>query len=121
MKYKSVRLKSDDVVAVIENLKSEFRIPLRFQDVIGSDFSDVKGLIASLIILMPHYNILRIVLVRLFMLKKLGRREEIRICIELDQQVMNLTKIKTRFVKYGGSQLRRCPVMRRGYFLKLQI
>lgn len=46
MKYKSVRLKSDDVVAVIENLKSEFRIPLRFQDVIGSDFSDVKGLIA---------------------------------------------------------------------------
>ena len=46
MKYKSVRLKSDDVVTVIENLKSEFRIPLRFQDVIGADFSEVKGLIA---------------------------------------------------------------------------
>ena len=30
MKYKSIRLKSDDVVTVIENLKSEFRIPLRF-------------------------------------------------------------------------------------------
>ena len=46
MKYNAIRLKSDDVLAVVENLKSEFRIPLKFQDVSGSDFSEAKNLIA---------------------------------------------------------------------------
>ena len=46
MKYNAIRLKSDDVLAVVENLKSEFRIPINFQDVSGSDFSEAKNLIA---------------------------------------------------------------------------
>lgn len=46
MAYKSIQFKSDDVTAVIDNVKCEFRIPLKYQSVLGADFSEAKGMIA---------------------------------------------------------------------------